>query len=156
MKGRVLADAAACAATFFFSFWLYVMGNWVGLTAEGAKASFVWNGLLPAGVFAVTQGGGDLLGAKLLQMGICLGVTLTALGVMRSRELQMTTISLGGLTGVYISSFYWEILSSVGTIPLPVHEAIFAGFSLATGAVVLKALGGPPNPGRKATGLSIS
>ena len=156
MKKRVLADAAACSATLFFSFWLYEAGNWVVLTAEGAKATLVWNGFLPAGVFTVTQGGGDLLGAKLLQIGICGGVTLAALRVMRSRELQMTTISLGALTGVYFSSFYWEILSFVGTIPLVIHEAIFAGISVTTGAVVLKALVGPLNPARKAPDFTVT
>lgn len=144
-KTRVFVDVAASISALYLSVWLYEIGNWVSLTAAGTKASLAWGGVLPVGVFAVTQGGTDLLGAKLLQVGICVGVALAALFLLRRRGLRMATVTLGGLTGIYVSSIYWEVLSLTAFIPVALHETVYVGMCVVTGTAILKALGMPLN-----------
>ena len=146
-KGRAVADVAGSVAAVFLSVWLYEIGNWVSLTAAGAKVSFAWGGVLPVGVFAVTDGGSGFLGAKLLQVGMIVSVTLAALILLRNREFRLTSMTLGGLLGIYVSSVYWEVLSLNAYVPIALNETIYAGLCVATGALFLKALGpGPKYP----------
>lgn len=132
---RVRGALDVCLSLLFLylGVWLYELGNYLALLLSGAQVTFVLSGVLPAGVVAV--GGSSLPGvAKLLQVAVATGVLAPVYVVLR-RSLSFTPLALLTLMAIYLTSFYWEFLSLVGTLPLALHEGLFTLLSL--GALVL-------------------
>jgi hypothetical protein len=133
-------DAAAGLSVLYLSVWLYEIGNWVSLTAAGARASFLWSGILPSGVIGTSSVASAFPEAKLLQVFICVSVTLTACVAARRKALPITSFTLAAVTSMYISSLYWEMLSLTSYVPMILHEAIYIVLTLAVTFGLLRAL----------------
>ncbi|HEV2226687.1 MAG TPA: hypothetical protein VGR56_07790 [Nitrososphaerales archaeon] len=110
--------------------WLYEVGNLLSLSATGVQTSIILVGILPVGVMGDTPVGLGFPVAKLLQVGICVGVTLTAYAAVRRRSLPLTGFTLVVIMSMCIASVYWEMFSLTSFVPMAIHEAIYAALSV--------------------------
>jgi len=135
-------DAAASLLALYLSIWLYEVGNWVSLSAEGAKVTFLLSGVLPVGVMGVGAGGTGFPLAKLAQVALCSTATLLAAWVARSKGFRLAGATLLGITGMNIASVYWEMLWMMSFIPVAFNEAIYLAMSAAIAWALLRAVPG--------------
>jgi hypothetical protein len=132
-------DATISLAVLYLSVLLYEVGNLISLSAMGFHASIIWSGIFPVGVMGDSPFGDGSSVAKLLQVGICVSATLTASKAVRRKGLPLTSVALAGVTGMYIASLYWEVLSLTSFVPMALHEAIYVTLSVALAFGVLRA-----------------
>jgi hypothetical protein len=141
-KYTIVLDVVSSALALYLSLWLYETANWVSLTVSGTKATLVWTGLFPTGVVALSSGNGGLAGAKLLQVGICVGVALFTFVLLRRKGLPLARVTVAGLTGIYLASVIWEMLSLAASMPPLVEEGMFVGLSALAAMGVIRGLEG--------------
>lgn len=120
-----------CLSAMYLSVWLYELGNWVSLSATGAHASIVLSGVLPVAVMGDASEGPGFSVAKVLQVGICVGITLVAFNAARRMGLPLTSLTLVSVTSMYIASMYWELFSLTSFVPMTLHESIYVVLSVA-------------------------
>jgi hypothetical protein len=120
----LIVDLAASTAVLFGAVWIYEISNWISLGLQGYPASISIAGALPLGVVSVSPVGPSPL-TKGLQVAIAVGLLLPALiGFARARLLVAEAFVLS-TAGVYLASFYWEMLSVLTVLPIAVHTGIF-------------------------------
>ena len=137
-----VADGFSCMVTLFVAFWIYEIANWFSLALAGANPTLTWSGILPVGVIAVAPHSGGFLDAKLFQVGICVGTMLSLWTLANRFRLKLTRVTIAGLTGIFIASLYWEMLSVAAFVPMYVHEVAYAALSYAVTLGLLKVLPG--------------
>jgi hypothetical protein len=141
LKVANLIDVVTSIIAFYLSVWVYEIGNWIALTVSGARAAILMVGILPGGVVGLPTEGAAFGGAKLLQIAICVGVAVLALMLVRMGDFPLTRVTIISVTGMYLASAYWELLSLTSSVPILLHESLYVGLSVATAAVLLTALG---------------
>ena len=135
---RTLFDFVLSPFLLYLSVWLYEGGNYLALLLGGQHVSLVMAGALPAGVVAIGQSA--LPGvAKVLQVAMTVGAVAPLYLLARRTALAFTFVALACVVAFYLSSFYWELLSLVGPLPLVLHEGVFALLSLGGLALFMKA-----------------
>lgn len=133
-------DIFLSVTAVYFSVWLYEIGNWVSIAAVGASPSLAWSGILPIGVMAYSSNSGGLLDAKLLQVGISVA-TIFALWILTNKwGFPITGVTLACSMAIYLSSFYWEMLSVTSFVPMYLHETTYAVLCFGAAFGLVKAL----------------
>jgi len=133
--GRAAVDGGLAVLLLYLSFWFYEGGNYVAMLLVGQPGTLLMSGVLPASVVSAGQVSGLLVLAKPLQLFIVTGVALPIYLVLRRTGMKLCALASVGTLAVYLSSFYWELLTLVGFLPLALHELLFTLLSL--GAVLL-------------------
>lgn len=154
-RARLLVlDLAASIAVLLGGVWAYELSNWVSLSAQGYYASVNFSGVLPTGVVAVSTLAPSPL-TKLAQVALAASLFVpAAVGLARARLVVARAFAIATV-GVIMASFYWEMLSSLTSVPLPVHEAVFFALTGAMAIPLLRLAGGRvprpavPNVGRE-------
>ncbi len=126
---RVL-DVALLPVLLFLSVWIYELSNYAVMTLGGYQGTLIVQGVLPAGLVAVGQGSAPFVFAKPLQVLMATGLVLPLYLGLRRTRMHLSLLASASIMAIYLSSFYWELLSLVGPLPLPIHETLFTVISV--------------------------
>ncbi len=121
---RVL-DFVLLPVLLYLSLWIYELSNYVVMAASGYQGSLIVQGVIPAGFVAVGQGSSPFILAKPLQVLMATGSVLPLYIGLRRTRFQLSLLASASILAIYLSSFYWELLSLVGPLPLLFHETLF-------------------------------
>ncbi len=125
---RIL-DLALLPVLFYLSVWIYELSNCAAMAVSGYQGTLVVQGVLPIGFVAVGQGSTFTL-AKPLQVLMATGFVLPLYLGLRRTRMHLSLLACASIMAIYLSSFYWELLSLVGPLPLPFHEILFTVLSV--------------------------
>lgn len=140
-------------STLYLFMWLYEIGNWLSLSVTGVHATILSSGVIPVGAMGGSPEGTGFSIAKLLQVGICVGATLIACRAVSRKGLRFTSVTLTGVTGMYIASMYWEMFSLTSFVPMVLHEATYVVLSVALTFGLLRKIPVVPHSERLTKGL---
>ena len=125
---KTIIDIFATALVLYASFWVYELANLMVLSLAGHDASITVSFLMPAGTTSVSEQPSAPMYLKILQVLICAGVGLALVGLARTASLSFTQLTALSVIGVYLSSFYWEILPGTVT-SYPLHVLTFTAMA---------------------------
>ncbi len=126
---RVL-DFALLPVLLYLSLWIYELSNYVVMALSGYQGTLIVQGFLPAGFVAVGQGASPFILAKPLQVLMATGIVLPLYLGLRRTRMSLSLLASASIMAIYLSTFYWELLSLVGPLPLVLHEFLFTAVSL--------------------------
>lgn len=119
---------------FFFlaSVYAYEFANYLAFIIFGLAPKISWLWVLPTGV--ATTGSCGVCATFLKPLQVAISIALTFMSYLALRKINLAAARYGfiGIISLNLASFYWESFSSLGPVPMFVHEILFVGLTLVT------------------------
>jgi hypothetical protein len=130
-------DFAVSATIPLLGVWLYEISNFTVLAAQGYSVTISMSGWIPIGVAGASTGVLSPL-TKIFQIAISVGLLIPLWTFFSKTRLIVAETLVITTASIYLASAYWEMLSTLASVPLPVHTGMFIAGTTAIALLMLR------------------